>query len=588
MIFAQPAWLWTLLTLPIVALAAWWAARRDRERTTRLVSRALWTRVLHRPHERWRPVRLGLVLAGVAGLILALARPQWGIVREKIEREGVDVVFVLDTSGSMATEDVPPNRFFLARAALSTLIARLEGDRLGLVAFEGEAYPLVPLTLDADVLGLFLETLEPGAVPASGTAVGVGLAKGLGLFVDKDRRNKVMVLVSDGEDLEGEVESAVKQAKEAGVIVHTVGVGTERGEPVPDFNREGVRVGFKKLPDGSPVISHFTPATLDAIARGTGGRSFRVTAADTSLQGLAAAIEGLEQKTLSREYAYRKKERFQLPLGASLLAFTLALILPFPLRRFAGSGLRAAAALFLGLSAVGAQAEEAAHGHLADELLLRPKRLTARGREDYARGNHPAALEAFEQAQKARPDDPAARFNVAEGLYRNGKFEEAATLFKALGDDPRSPLASSARYNLGNARYEKQDFKGAIEAYRDALQVAPNDGDTRRNLELALRALQQQEEQQKREQQKQNPDQKQKQDQQQQQQQQQKDDQKKGQPGQERQKSEQEKERERFQNETGMPKERAMQLLDALQQNEKEQQKKLLAMKARKKEGKDW
>src|SRR6185436_12098786 len=134
--------------------------------------------------------------------------------------------FVLDTSGSMATEDVPPNRFFLARAALSTLIARLEGDRLGLVAFEGEAFPLVPLTLDADALGLFLETLEPGAVPTPGTSVGVGLPKGLGLFVDKDRRNKVMVLVSDGEDLEGEVDSAVKQAKEAGVIVHTVGVGT--------------------------------------------------------------------------------------------------------------------------------------------------------------------------------------------------------------------------------------------------------------------------------------------------------------------------------------------------------------------------
>jgi Ca-activated chloride channel family protein len=98
---------------------------------------------VRRPAEAWRFVRLGLVLLGVAGFVLALARPQWGVVREKVEREGVDVVLVLDSSGSMATEDVAPSRFFLARAALTSLVSRLEGDRIGLLAFEGEAYPLV-------------------------------------------------------------------------------------------------------------------------------------------------------------------------------------------------------------------------------------------------------------------------------------------------------------------------------------------------------------------------------------------------------------------------------------------------------------
>src|SRR6185503_21232042 len=109
------------------------------------------------PLGRWRAVRLALILLGTAGVLLALARPQWGILREKVEREGVDVVLVLDTSGSMATEDVSPTRFFLARQALSSLFARLPGDRFALVAFEGEAYPLTPLTLDADALELFLD-----------------------------------------------------------------------------------------------------------------------------------------------------------------------------------------------------------------------------------------------------------------------------------------------------------------------------------------------------------------------------------------------------------------------------------------------
>jgi len=253
-IFESPLWLFGLLGLPALAAIEAWLTRRDRERTARLVARPLWTRVLKRPAERWRFVRLGLLLAGAAGVVLALARPQWGIVREKIEREGVDVVLVLDTSGSMATEDVPPNRFFVARQALASLVTRLEGDRFGLVAFEGEAYPLVPLTLDADALGLFLDTMEPGIVPAPGSSVGVGLARGLQLFVDKDRSHKVMVLVSDGEDLEGDVEEAVRQAKEAGVIVHAVGVGTEAGQPVPDFDREGRRIGFKHDPAGAVVV----------------------------------------------------------------------------------------------------------------------------------------------------------------------------------------------------------------------------------------------------------------------------------------------------------------------------------------------
>src|SRR5580765_4975861 len=226
MIFESPLWFLGLLALPLMAWAEAWLTARDRERVARLVARPLWARVVQRPAEPWRFIRLALVLLGVIGIVLALARPQWGIVREKVEREGVDVVLVLDASGSMATEDVPPNRFFLARQALSALISRLEGDRFGLVAFEGEAYPLAPLTLDADALGLFLDTMEPGIVPAPGTSLGVGLVKGLDLFVDKGRRNKVMVLVSDGEDLEGDVDQAIQRAKEAGVVVHTVGVGT--------------------------------------------------------------------------------------------------------------------------------------------------------------------------------------------------------------------------------------------------------------------------------------------------------------------------------------------------------------------------
>ncbi len=516
--FASPAWLWALLLLPALAAVEWWAARRDAERTARFVSRALWPRVARQPSPRWRLARLLLLLLGAAGFVLALARPQWGIVREKVEREGVDVVFVLDTSGSMASADVPPNRFFLARAALLSLAQRLEGDRLALLAFEGEAYPLVPLTLDADALGLFLDTLEPGVVPTPGTSLGLGLERGLELFVDEERRNKVMVLVSDGEDLEGQVEAAVRHSKEAGVVVHTVGVGTEQGDPVPSFDAQGNPAGYKKLPDGSPVISRLDAGALEAIARGTGGRFFRLSASDTSLSALAAAIEGMEQKSLSREYSYRRKERFQVPLGLGLLATFLGLVLPLPLRR---RGALAAAALgVMGLLGQPAAAEEPPKGRVVDELLLRPNRLTEQGRDAFQRGNHPEALKSFEAAAQARPEDPRARFNVGAGLYKNGRYDEAGALFKALGQDARAPLSAAARFNLGNALLQRQDYAGAVQAYREALRAEPGAPDVRRNLELALRALQEQKQQQQQQEQQQK-DQKDQKDRQQQDQQQQ-------------------------------------------------------------------
>jgi Ca-activated chloride channel homolog len=600
MTFASPAFLWALLALPLLAGIELWARRRDHQRLARLVSRPLWSRVVERPAPAWRWVRLSLVLLAAAGLAVALARPQWGIVREKVEREGVDVVLVLDTSGSMATEDVQPNRFFLARAALLSLVSRLAGDRFALVAFSGEAYPLVPLTLDADAIGLFLDTVEPGIVPAPGTSLGVGLARGLELFVDPGRSNKVMVLVSDGEDLEGDVDTAVAKAKEAGAVIHTVGVGTANGAPVPDFDENGGKRGFKKEDDGSTHVSHLDAAALQSIARATGGAYVPLSSTDTSLWQIAAAIEGMEQKTLAREYSYRKKERYQIPLAVAIAALSLALALPPPrLRRrraalpgpaARGAGLgRAAAAGLAAAAAMLAAPARAQDARLLDEALLRPQRLNAAGREHYIDGDHPKAMESFAAATASRPADLRLKFNLADALYKNGKYAEAVAALAPIAGNAASPLAAPARFNLGNALFQQGNYRDAVAAYRGALELAPDDLDARRNLEMALRALEEQQQQQKQQKQDDQKDKKQDQQQQQQQQQQNNKDQKKDQQQQQRPKTEQEKEQERFEKDTGMSKERAMQLLEALQRAEQEEQKKqLAAQRAGQRKGHDW
>ena len=596
---AYPQWLWGLLVLPLVALGEWWLVHRDRERTAHLVARALWPRVVERPAEAWRWVRLGLVLVAVAGLVLALARPRWGMVREKLERQGVDVVLVADTSASMLCTDTQPSRFIVARAALAALLDHLAGDRFALVALEGEAYPLVPLTLDADAVGLFLDTMEPGIVPTPGTSLGAGLARALDLFVDTNRANKVIVLASDGEDLEGGVEVMVAKAKQMGVVVHTLAVGTDAGGPVPDLDRDGRQVGFKKDEAGSTVVSRLNAANLEAMARATGGKSVRLLPSQPLAWEVVSAIEGMEHQTLAKEYAYRKKERFQWPLGFAVVTLTLGLLLPPPRRRRARAaaaidagenrgrrpGVRGAAgtptklgATVLMLLAAGVTAAQEAGrgGGVVDEALLRPTRATSAGRTLYDEGNYPKALERFTEAASFRPEDARARFNLADALFKAGKLDEAAAIFRALGERDDAPLAFESRYNLCNVELSNQQFPAAVGAYRKALKLRHDDPDTRRNLELALRAIQQQQ---------QNPQQQ----HEQQQDERQQPSERQQQSQQDQHESKEQQEHERYQREAGMPKEQAMQLLSALEQTEKEQQRKQLqALRSQRKKGKDW
>ncbi len=575
--FAAPLWLLLLVAIPVLLAVEAWCVRRDRERTAQLVARPLWPKVVARPAEAWRWVRLGLFSLGVAGLAIALAGPRWGVVREKLQREGVDVVLLVDTSGSMAAEDVQPSRFALARLALRSLLDALEGDRLALVALEGEAYPLVPLTLDAGAVALFLESMEPGMLPTPGTSLGAGLEAALSLFVDEQRANKVVVLVSDGEDLEGAVERGLRAARSKGVIVHTVGVGTAAGAPVPHFDAEGRRQGFKKDGDGRVVVSRLDEGVLQRLARETGGVYTRATPANTGVWQIAAAVRGMEQKSLAQEYSYRPKERYQWPLGVALLAITVGLLLPLRLRRQPGA---LALALALGVAAAPAQASD-----VLGEITLKPQRETRAGKKAWKEGDFPRALERFQSASSLRPEDERALFNLADALVASGQVEEAIPLLQALGSQPTSPLAAAARYNLGNALFYKQDYEGAVQAYRGALQLIPGDEDTRRNLELALRRLQEQQQQQRqgqqggqRQERRETP--------REDQQQRQGDGQ---QPPEPRQPTPEEQERQRFQREVGMPKERAMQLLEALQQNEKaEHRRRLAKLREGKREGRDW
>jgi Ca-activated chloride channel family protein len=330
--FAAPEILWLLLVVPLwLAAAAWTNARRRRALTVFAGSASLVVRHAGQVSQHRRAVRFLLFGLAVVFAILALARPQWGHRLEPFERTGADVLFVIDTSLSMAAEDVAPNRLELAKQSARSLLRRLEGERIGLVHFAGRATVACPLTVDRGAVTLFLETLDTLAVPIPGTA----LADALALATRTLRagasaggeRGKAIVLFTDGEDHEGGMDEAIAGLKEPGIRVHVLGCGTARGAPIPLRKEDGSLVGYKKDHSDRVVTTRLDEALLESLALESGGTYHRATPEELEIDALAQELSRLEHGEIEGALRARYEERFQIPLILSFLALAAETLL---------------------------------------------------------------------------------------------------------------------------------------------------------------------------------------------------------------------------------------------------------------------
>jgi Ca-activated chloride channel family protein len=329
MTFAAPDRLWLLALVPLAALAAALLWRRRLRADAAWSSRGLWDRLLP-TYAPWR-VTLSIVCVAVAmlGLVLALARPRWGGAQEKVERRGVDVVFLIDSSLSMAAPDVAPSRLFVAKAMVRRMSQAMPGDRVALVQTEGEGMMLSPLTLDGAVLDLLLDTVEPGSLPRPGTELAAGLDSALRLFGPQSEKHRALVVLSDGEDHGGGLDAVTARLKDNGIVVFALGVGTPEGSPIP------VAGDYKRDESGRVVITHLHEDTLEPLAHATGGSYLRVTSAATDPAPVLQQIDRLEKRTLESETVTTREERFQWPLALAVAALLVQLAVgPFaPQRR---------------------------------------------------------------------------------------------------------------------------------------------------------------------------------------------------------------------------------------------------------------
>ncbi len=489
MILWRDPWNFAALLL-VVGLALFFAwARRQRARAlAEFVAAPLQPTVTPDVDQRRRTLRAGLLVAAATLIVLALAGPMWGFRWEQVRREGIDLVVALDTSRSMLTTDVKPDRLARAKLAVRDLVDEARGDRLALIPFAGTAFLQCPLTLDTGAFLQSLDAVEVGIIPRGGTALGVAIDASLAAFEGREASHQAIVLITDGESHEGDLDTAVARAKERGVRIFTVGIGTTEGELIP-----GDRGGFWKDRKGQVVKSRLDESTLERIAMDTGGAYLHAAGAGLGLPELYRDhIATLDKRELESTLERRFEQRYQLPLA---LAFLLLLIEPLVGERRVPAGGRrprwrrgTAAAVVLAVVSVG---------------WLDPHARAREGNRLYEAGKYDEAVEHYNEALVDEPDSSRLHFNLGDARYKSGKYDDALASFgKVTTSDSDPARTARVAYNVGNTKVRQGEaveatdpqktldlWTEALLAYRRALGADPDDADAKWNHELVERKI---------------------------------------------------------------------------------------------------
>jgi Ca-activated chloride channel family protein len=316
-----------LWCIPLLWAFFVWTGRSRQKALARLLAPEMIGKLVRSASPIRRRLQAGAFLAAITCFCLAAARPQWGTKLETITRRGIDVVVAIDTSLSMEATDVVPNRLDKAKHMLQSLIDQLQGDRIGVVAFAGTAFVQCPLTLDHGAARMFLDILNTRVIPAPGTDIGAAIRTAIKAFNQKEKKYKALVLLTDGEDHRGDWKTAAEEARDAGVQVYCMGIGTSSGQPIPVRDEQGATSGYKKDENGEVVVSRLDETTLQEIAGMTGGKYYFATAGESEVDDVRQEIGRLDKRELESKVVRNYEERFQYFLAAGLILLMAEMLL---------------------------------------------------------------------------------------------------------------------------------------------------------------------------------------------------------------------------------------------------------------------
>ena len=255
-------------------------------------------------------IKQNLILLSISILIFAASGPQIGIRLAPVDRKGLDLVFCIDVSSSMRGTDIKPTRLDKSKFEVSQMIQNLKGDRVAIIVFAGSSHLYLPLTTDYEAAHLFLDQIDTNMIPTQGTALSSAIQTGLSAFSEDDSKYKVLILITDGEDHEGEAISLARQASKRGMIIHTIGVGTIAGSLIPNINNSGI-AEYKKDNSGKLVTSQLNEKILEEIAKAGRGVFIRFNNKPANYKNILNQIDSMEKRTVKSHVYSEFEEQYQ-------------------------------------------------------------------------------------------------------------------------------------------------------------------------------------------------------------------------------------------------------------------------------------
>ena len=490
MSFGAPEWLWGLLLIPLLIALFVRAERRGLRRLQEFVSARLLPQLAGTVNRPRRIIRFALQLLGLSLAVVGLAQLRWGYTFQDVKRKGLDLLIAVDTSRSMLSNDVQPNRLDRVKLAVQDLIDELQGDRVGLIAFAGRAFLQAPLTIDYDAVVEAINDLDTKTIPEGGTNISSAITLATQSFGKSATGNRALIIFTDGEELSGDAVKMAKDAADAGVRIFTVGVGTPQGSLIPITGDDG-QTAFVKDSSGQVVKSKLDDKRLREIAQATGGFYIHLESGPRTMQQVQSeGLAKMQAAEMDVRLSRRPIERYEWPLGAALIALALSILIPerrrMRERNYVPAAARTAGAtaallMFLSSFALGA----------------------APGVDAYRDGKFEDAYGQFQQTLKSHPESRAEdklQFDSGAAAYKLKDYNRALESFSQALLTRDTGLQSKGHYNLGNTLYQRgetektddkklSDWTNALEHYEQTLKLDPQDKDAKDNYEYVKKKI---------------------------------------------------------------------------------------------------
>ena len=567
---AQPLYLLLILLIPLMFIAYWLMRRWRKRRIARFGDPDLVSSLAPLVPRRKGWLKLTLLSLALLFFAIGMARPQLGAILKEKQVKGAEIMVVLDVSNSMLAEDYSPNRLERAKLAISKLVDELQGDRIGLIIFAGESFVQLPVTSDYVSAKIFLNSITTESVPVQGTAMGDAIRTAIKSFTSESENSRAIILITDGENHEDDPVSAAKDAVDMGARVFCIGVGSPEGKPIP---MDG---GLLKDNDGNIVVTRLDEKTLRDVA--SAGRGLYVRAGNTEfgLNPVIDEIRSLDAKDFQSVVFEEYDEQYMYFFAMALIFMLIEFMISDTRNRRSlfgrGKGMVAVLILMLA-SPVMLQAQ-------SDRSEVRA------GNREFKKGEFREAELDYKRALEEDSTSVTAKYNLGNALYKTESYSEAELYLKGLGDSLKSVSASKASdcfHNSGNLALKQKKYQEAVDAYKESLRLEPDNFETKSNLAYAQKMLKEQRQQQQNQQDNQNQ-----QDQNQQQNQNQDQQDNRDQDNQQDQnRNQDQQDNQNQQNQPQITPQAAQQMLQAIEDKEKQTQDKVKKVKAQQQKSKE-